>query len=297
MYLIRLDETGKKMSQFNLSKVAGDKNITSISGTRTKSGSYVYTGTYSNSSSYSAQGLFFAESVDGSMKYIHFYNFLDLDDFLSYLPEKKQKKIEKKQKKKESHGKELSYSFNIADHDIIEKEDGYIFVGESYYPTYRTETYTTYTTDANGVSHAVTRTRQVFDGYQYTHAVVAKFDKEGKMVWDKTFSLWASYKPFYVKRFIQIAENDNKSLNLVYATGGYISSKSFNPNTGVVLKSETTDRIETVFKGDEVKRSFTNIDYWYGKYFLAHGTQKIKNKENDKVNRKRKVFFFSKVKY
>lgn len=295
MYLLRLDEKGVKKNTINLSKYI-DKNITSISASRTNSGKYVYTGTYSSASTHSSEGIFFAESGAGSLKFVKFYNFLDLDEFLSYLPEKKQEKIEKKQKKKAKKGKEYSINFSIADHNIIEKEDGYIFLGEAYYPTYRTESYTT-TTTVNGVTTTQTRYRTVFDGYQYTHSVIAKFSKEGELVWDKTFEMWQAYKPYYVKRFISIAEENQSNISLVFASGGSIISKSFDTKTGAIEKDERSKPIETGLSEDQVKRSFSNIDYWYGNYFLAYGNQKIKNSKDASVKRKRKVFFFSKVKY
>ena len=204
--------------------------------------------------------------------------------------------IEKKQKKKAKKGKEYSINFSIADHNIIEKEDGYIFLGEAYYPTYRTESYTT-TTTVNGVTTTQTRYRTVFDGYQYTHSVIAKFSKEGELVWDKTFEMWQAYKPYYVKRFISIAEENQSNISLVFASGGSIISKSFDTKTGAIEKDERSKPIETGLSEDQVKRSFSNIDYWYGNYFLAYGNQKIKNSKDASVKRKRKVFFFSKVKY
>ena len=96
---------------------------------------------------------------------------MSLNKFLEYLPARKQAKVERKQKRKEKKGKEMNINYLIASHDIIKKGDKYIMLGEAYYPTYRTET----RTDANGnVTY-----RTVFDGYQYTHAVVAGFDKDG----------------------------------------------------------------------------------------------------------------------
>lgn len=296
MFLISLNENGNKTQSFDLSKYTDGKNITSISAAKTKNGNHVFTGTYSSSSSYTSEGLFFAEGQKGGLNYIKFYNFLDFDNFLSYLPDRKERKYKKRQERRESSGKEYAVNFRIADHDIIEREDGYVFLGEAYYPTYRTETRTV-TRTVNGVTTTTTQTVQVFDGFQYTHAVVAKFDKKGSLVWDKTFSMWQAYKPFYVKRFIEVAEETQSSINLVFASGSYLYSKSFDTQIGTVIKDEKSEEIKTVFKGDEVRRSFSNIDYWYGKYFLAHGYQKIKNKENNKVDRKRKVYFFSKVKY
>jgi len=168
-------------------------------------------------------------------------------------------------------------------------DEGYLFIGEAYYPTYRTETYTTY---SNGV--AVTQTRQVFDGYQYTHAVVTRYNKYGEMVWDQIFEMYPSYKPFFVKRFISIAEGDQDALNLVFASRSRIVSKSFSYE-GEVISDRTSDPIETGLDGDKTKWSNSNVDYWYDDYFIAYGRQKIKNKE--KGQRKRFVYFVNKIKF
>lgn len=173
-------------------------------------------------------------------------------------------------------------------------ENGYLFLGEAYYPTYRTETYST-TSTVNGVTTTSTQTRQVFDGYQYTHAMLGLFDEEGNLLWDQIFEMKGSYKPFYVKRFISIAEKDENSLKLVFASGKRIISKSIDYEGAVINDSESED-IETSYTGDKVKTSFSNIDYWYDNYFVAYGSQKIKNKAGE-AKRKRKVYFVSKIKF
>jgi len=45
------------------------------------------------------------------------------------------------------------------------------------------------------------------------------------------------------------------------------------------------------------KDPFSNLVYWYDHYYLAYGEQKIKNKENDKVMKKRIVYFINKIKF
>src|SRR5690606_24529791 len=168
-------------------------------------------------------------------------------------------------------------------------DDGYLFLGEAYYPTYRTETYTTY---VNG--QPVQSTRQVFDGYQYTHAVLAKFSKEGDIIWDQIFEMNPSYKPMAVTRFIRIAKGSQDALNLVFANRNTIVSKSFSFD-GEVIYDKTSEPIETNIEGDQTKRSFSRINYWYDDYFLAYGSQVIKNKEEEK--KKRTVYFISKIKF
>lgn len=182
-YLVVIDEEGDT-DQFKIYTATEDKEkLMDYSFSKIGEDAYSISGTYSKRSTVTSEGLFFGIIDNGKVESINFYNFLELDDFLSYLPEKKQDKIEKKKSRKKKRGKELSLNYNIAAHDVIKKEDGsFIFIGEAYYATYRTVT----TVSANGT----VTTTQEFDGYQYTHAVVAKFDINGELVWDNCFKMY-----------------------------------------------------------------------------------------------------------
>jgi len=293
VHVVRYDNNGEKQESFNLTSDI-DQKLTSISASYISDVEYVYTGTYSDKSSSSSKGVYICKTKNGEKEFISFYKFLDFKEFLSYLPEKKQAKIEKKKKKKEKKGKELKLSYLIASHDIIVTEDKYIFIGEAFYPTYRTETY--YTTDANG--RTVAHTRTVFDGYQYTHATIAAFDKKGNKIWDQTFKMYPNYKPFYAKKFISVStEKDN--IDMLFSSRSGVHAMSFSRD-GKIMNEKSYDIIETGDENDKIKSSYTNMDYWYGEYFLTHGYQKIKNKENKKQKgqkKKRKIYFINKLSY
>lgn len=292
LYVVRLNDEGEREDMFKLESETGE-NLISISASKVDEDQYVFTGSYSTISTISSEGIFFMERLNGKTTFMNFFKYTDLDDFLSYLSDKSQQKIEKKKQKKEKKGKELKISYNLANHEIIKVEDGYIFLGEAFYPTYRTETYTT--TDANG--RTTTHTRSVFDGYQYTHAVIVKFSEEGEILWDKTFEMWASYKPYYVKRFISISERNEGSMDMVFANRSYIVSKSIEYDEGLIEEGKENKKIETIHSGDDAKYSVSNIDYWYDNYFIAYGTQVIKNTSGQASKKKRKIYFISKVEY
>jgi hypothetical protein len=289
LYVLRLDKSGDTKSSFNLTK-DHEMKLSSVSASYLGNSTYIYTGTYSKKSSRSSQGVYLCKTKKDEVSFFKFFNFLDFDNFLSYLPEKKQEKIKKKKSKKESKGKEIKLSYLMASHDIVEIDGKYLYLGEAYYPTYRTETYTTF---VNG--KAVTRTRRVFDGYQYTHATVAGFNENGEKLWDNTFEMWPSYKPFYKKKFITTSIDNDRKLNLVFSSRSQIDAISYYSN-GEVSNKETFSFIETGGEADKVKSSYSNMDHWYSKYFLAHGVQVIKNKETG-GKKKRKVYFINKVSY
>ncbi|MGB0523112.1 MAG: hypothetical protein ACPGJS_09135 [Flammeovirgaceae bacterium] len=295
IYIIRLNDKGEKEDLFNLTKDI-DKNIMSVTASKLADGKYVFTGTYSKKFAVSSEGMYFCQGQEGKIDFIEFYNFLDLENFLAYLPQKRKKKLEKKKERKEKKGKAFKISYRIAAHNIIQLDDGYLFLGEAFYPTYRTETYYV-TTTIGGVASRVPQYRTVFDGYQYTHAVLGKFDKQGKLIWDEIFELWSAAKPFYIKRFISIAEQKQNSIKLAFSSRANIFTKSVDFD-GKVLEDSKSEEIQMAYDGDKSKWSSSNLSFWYENYFLAWGRQKIKNKEdNKKVKRKRKVYFVSKIKY
>lgn len=288
--VVTLNNKGEKTNEFMISEEL-DKTLVSISGNKVSDINYIFTGTYSSKNSPTSEGIYICKTKGNDIEYINFTNYLDLSNFTSYLSEKKQEKLEKKKKKKESKGKELKLNYFVASHRIINMDDGYLYIGECYYPTYRTETRTTY---ING--RPTTTYVTVFDGYQYTHALLVKYNEKGQKVWDEIFDMSVMYKPYYVKRFIHIAENQQESLKLAYATGNRIYSKEFDWN-GKLLHEENSSRIETETEGDKVKYTTSTIDFWYDNYFLGYGSQKIKNKENDKVKKKRIIYYLTKIKF
>ncbi|MCO6500112.1 MAG: hypothetical protein J5I47_07005 [Vicingus serpentipes] len=290
LYVIQFNNEGDKKSTFNLTK-GHDMKLSSVSASYLGDNAYAYTGTYSDKSSTSSQGVYLCKTKGKIVSFFKFYNFLDFDKFLSYLPEKKQEKIEKKKVKKAKKGKEFKLDYRMASHDIMVINGQFVYLGEAYYATYRTETYTTY---VNG--KATTSTRTVFDGYQYTHAVIAGFNEKGEKLWDNTFEMWPSYKPYYAKKFITSSIDNDKKLNLLFASRTKIKTMSFYDN-GEVYKENDYSYVETNDDEDKVKYSYSNLEHWYDKYFLAHGRQTIKNKTEDIGKKKRSVYFINKVSY
>ena len=288
-HFIVYDESGEKLDKFEVSDNSG-KSITSLSSTQFSDSERMITGTYSEKWRSSSMGLFFGKMKGQDIDFIEYYPFTDLDNFLNYLPEKKQERLERRKKRKKRKGKDFNLSYLMASHGVINVDDGqkgYIYIGEAYYPTYRTETYTT--TDSNG--NTITQTRTVFDGYQYTHAVIARFDEKGNMLWDHIMELNIARKPFYVKRFIAIAEDKQDGVKMTYSSDFKIHVKKISFD-GEILLDQESEEID-FGQGDKLKRATADITFWYDNFFLAYGTQKIKD---GGVFNKRKVFFMSKIK-
>jgi hypothetical protein len=289
-YLLDVDTDGFFNTPMKIDESAG-RFIKSITVGAVGESDVVIAGTYGNASYGPNNGIYFGASSEGEITDITSYNFLEIPNYLDYLPERDQNRLENKIERKASKGKELETSEYLVMHNLIPVDNDFLLITEAYYPTYRTE-YRTTTVKGKTTTTPV----QVFDGYQYTHAMIAKFNKEGEMLWSQVFKMYLWYKPFVARTFIRIAAQEQNSIQLVYADGKNIYSKSFSFD-GEILYDKTSNPINTDNENDKVKQSYSNISYWYDKYFLSYGVQSIKNKVDDDVKRKRTVLFLNKVSF
>lgn len=262
-----------------------EMTLISVRVSSVKNEQYIFAGTYSNSTrttaTYSAQGVFFAESDNQKLKYLTKTNFLDLKNFLDFLPQKSQDRIEKRQQKAENRGGELSYNYLMTIHPIVVTADGYFLVGEAFYPEYHSETYY-----INGKP----QTRRVFDGYQYTHSILVKFDASGKRVMDQCLAMHLVDLPMYVVQNVSLNVSVPGQITLSYATDRYIVSKTFS-DAGTEIAQRQSEVIGTGDENERVRQSTATLRHWYGPNFVAYGFQTIKNSNSGK----RRVFYITKL--
>ncbi|MGV3609946.1 MAG: hypothetical protein ACO1N0_03285 [Fluviicola sp.] len=291
MQLLLLETNGEISTSMILDK---DPNFSIIDGSVTwiNESSFLIAGTYGTSGRRGyAAGYYLSRWTDQKQEFITYHSFTEFATYLSYLPQKAQKKMEKRVERKKDKGATDIIQSLVVIHPVIIVGDQYRIIGESFYPTYRTETYTTF---VNG--RATTSTRQVFDGYQYTHAAVLDLDESGQKIKDYCFSMYLSNKPFSVVKNLRITQNDNGDMRLMYSTGSRLKA------TTITTDQEMTEtdygQIITAHEGDNVRYTgFTNCSYWYENNYLVYGVQTIKNKEDEKVSKKRTIFFINKISY
>lgn len=286
---IRLDPQGSNLPL--------NAHVTSL-----KSKEKIIVGTYSQASvtgrrvaSPYSDGIYFIKAKGDDQEYIKYYAFSEMKSFWKYIESNYSARMARKMKKRASRRQEqgttLDVNYQLLVHDIIEYNDQYIMVAEAYYPEYHTEYYTEY---VNG--KPVTRTRRVFDGWRYTHAIVCGFDKNGRMVWDNTFEIW-NILTFNLKERVRVLPQD-KELVLAYAYGGAIHSKVISGSE--VLDGKSSTPIETSKEGDKVRSNYdSDMAFWYDNYFVTWGYQRIKNTEEKGKGgkKKRTVFYFNKIQY
>lgn len=274
--LVRVDKQGRLLGTNNLTADIPERIV---SASVSKAGSrFFVTGTYSKVKKGGAEGIFFSELKSNQFNNIRFYNFLDLKNFTEYMSSRKQAKIERKKAKAEKAGKEYALDYLMASHRIMTDGKDYFYLGEAYYPVYRTTM----------VGNMVMST---FAGYDYTHAVLAKFNAAGNLLWDECFPMDPRTLPMYVKRFVSASMKGN-NVNLLFADKNRLVSKLFRNADGKVIQDRTSEMIETGNDEEDVKKMrYSNSQYWYGDNFLVYGTQVVRN---SKTGERRKVFAITK---
>lgn len=269
-----------------------DRSILSAAITDVEGEESIVSGTYGLFRKRESNGMFISGIKEGRQSFIKFYPFSDFDMAFEHLKKSKREKMEKKKQRKDEKNKELNLSFRISLHEIMVVNNEYVVIAECYFPTYRQESYPV-TDPQTGMTRYETRT--VFDGYQYSHAIVAGFDKSGNKLWDQTLEMWLTYKVFKPTKFIQVSLH-NDIVRLLYVSRSKIVAKQI--KSGVQLEEEESEIELPEQLSEELKFSRNNrLEHWYDSYFLAWGAQKILNTTDKSKERRRKVYFVEKWKY
>jgi hypothetical protein len=286
-HLAWVDTTGKPKNDL-IVEYKGEERINTGSATKISDNTTIITGTYNNNNSSFNSGMFFGLVGDGKVQALQYHPFTKFENFFEYLSERSQQRIERKIKRKEARGGELKLNYRLITHPVRKLGDNFLTLSEAYYPEYHTEYRTVWVS-----GRPTTQSYTVFDGYRYTHAVLACFDAGGNLLWDHCFPIW-NVLTFDLKRYVRMGILKDDEVELVLARGTSITSMVI--KDGEMKKDRTVDYLETLDEADRVRWSANSgIEFWYDRYFLAYGFSRIVNKEEEGPGRKRTVFYFNKV--
>jgi hypothetical protein len=245
-------------------------------------------GNYSVDCSPYSQGMYLAKFKNEEREFIRYFKFADFKNFFNYMKPARQERVKNRIVKKREKGKEMRLRYRLHIHDIIETEDQLILVAEAYYPQYRTASSGTFG-NVRGYYND-----RIFDGYQYTHAVVCGFDKNGNLLWDNSFEI-NDYVSYDLNEAVQVNVEKDRIV-LAYPQDGNINTKVIKGNN--ILKDKENYKILTNFEHDKVTNSEpAKVAQWYDQYFLVWGEQTISNYKDSGVSKVREVFYMNKITY
>jgi hypothetical protein len=237
-----------------------------------------------------ASGFFTCRFRNGIQTDIRFKNFLDLKNFQTMFGEKDIAAINKKASKKNQPVNEYVSGVNLLVHPLMVYPDQVIFMGESYVPEYHPENFTEF--DFYGRPYI--NTYNVFDGYRYTSAIIAGFDKTGNLKWDNSMEIRNLISPILISR-VNFFCKPSDTIILCYASEARIASKIIKGNQ--VVEKLDFSALEQMSPEDKMLSDTKNFMVpWYGPFFLCYGYQEIKN-INSSENKKRLVYYFTKVRF
>ena len=283
-WVIRLASDGRRLSAHCLTANT-DRNLLGLSGSRIATNLYAFAGTYADGLITEAEGLFFGRLTDQGPDSLRFYHFVDsLQHFLSYLPEEDRERLLRKKARHEERGKEFYYSYRVANHEVRSETDGLLYIGEIYRPTYNT------TTCPDG------STSEEFAGYEYTHAIIARFDAEGNLLWDQNLELLPRDRPKEVRTLVATVADDSPTLPLLFANGDELAAKTLD-RQGLAWQDDVAYQLYPIDPSDELQRAEAGVVHWYDSFFIAHGYQRLKNQADPELKRRRWIYFLSKMEY
>lgn len=281
-------------------------------------------GTYGLSSRQSAssatsQGLYISKFVNDQEQFTQYHSFTDFAHFFDYLGDRQLEKMERRIQKKKDDGQDLKLNYRLLVHDIIPSDNQYLIVAEAFYPEYKYNNnlygsrsywgnpwmfgsgfgYGLYNPYFFNPYYGARRyggyNNQVFDGFVYTHAIVAGVDFSGKLIWDNSVK-FDNVKSSELREKVTATPKDNGHTQIVYGNKGTIWTKTVDKDKTV--EAERSIVIPTELEGDKIRSTATDeVCHWFGPYYLAWGEQRISNASaGDVATRgRRNVFYLNKI--
>lgn len=268
---------------------------------KTRDDHMLVAGVYGRNTEYS-RGIFVSTISPFGEYTTRYYNFADLQNFFRFMRVNQEKRVKKRIERRKIKGKKIKFSYRFLVQEVIPYRDQFIMLGEAFYPRYVYQTrnapapFYGLQRTAGYQFYSPYRSDQVFDGFQYTHAIVIGFDQEGKVKWDNSFEI-NDAKSFQLEQFVKIAPSDEK-IDLVYFYQNLIRSKVIQGSQ--VLEGKTADEIKMLSPTDYVSKKDiqpNRLQYWYGNHLLASGFQNIRVSPDRLADIKKRVFFINKIRY
>ncbi|GAA4443572.1 hypothetical protein GCM10023091_32350 [Ravibacter arvi] len=266
-----------------------------------------------------SQGLYISKFVDNEETFTTYHSFTDFTHFFDFLSDRQLEKMERRIQKKKADGEDLKLNYRLLVHDILPSDNQYLVVAEVFYPEfkYNNNLYGArsywgnpwlfgsgfgyglynpyYFNPYYGGGRYYGNGNQVFDGFTYTHAVVAGIDFSGKLLWDNSV-VFNEVKSNELREKVTATQMPDGKTKIVYGNKGAVWSKIIRRDQ--VVQEDKRMSVPTELEGDKVRSTSTDeVCHWYGPYYLAWGQQKIANAQAGDVaaRGKRNVFYLNKL--
>lgn len=237
---------------------------------------------------------------------IRYFDFSKLKNFFNYMNPKRQQKLLARVLKRRQLGKDYKFHYRLLVHELMPTPTGLRVAAEVYFPQYKSSpsgaTFYNRNLLLNQMSAAAPfysyTPRPVIDrssaGYQYTHAFICEFDRQGNLVWDNCLPI-KELSDMALNQKVQVLSKDEQQVVLAYTKDAQINTQLIERDS--VLRSDEPIKMQTGLDTEKILSSAEDaVQAWYGPYFVATGYQKIIPPRGS--NRlPRDVFYLNKLRY
>jgi hypothetical protein len=303
------DETGKQLME---DAVVIDDDITLQTGLSStlEREDLLVAGTYGERNSKQSQG-FYTLPVDpfGEQK-IKYIDFGQLNNFVTYLNEKRAERIKLNSKEATAEGRQPTFTTYVMPFRIVENKNGYFLLAEVYNPTHTTPSVNPYYYNPYYTSYGYNpywyyypgmsrMYRPMYNTNQRTsdetkslQTVVVALDEKGNVKWDQSLKLEEIRMPSLQQ--VGDFHIDKDTLRIIYKKESELKIKSVVLKTNAV--SEQSEKIKTLHENDVIrseKETENGVRYWYGNSFYVWGYQTLRNASME--NKVRDVFYINRI--
>jgi len=291
VWLKNYDANGNLQNNFALKPETG-KHLIFARSMKTDDNTQLIAGVYGARNSEYSRGLFLASIDQQGREKLRYYGYGDLENFFKYMKARREARVKERIQRRKIKGKKIRFNYRFLVHEIVPYKNQFVLLGEAFYPHYTTVSsgygaFGAYSFYGN----RMVRDGRMFDGYQYTHAVVMGFDHQGRLLWDNSFEI-NDVRTFTLEQFVKLEVKQDKIV-LLYLYENQLRTKIIQDNE--VLEGKAFEPIRTQSANEIVKKEQSDInklEYWYNGYFYAYGVQEITGPSG-----KRRVFYINKITY
>ena len=232
-----------------------------------------------------------------------YYSFGELENFFTYMGEKKEKRYKERTEKAKNRGREMRFRVQPLLNEMIEDKDNLVIFGEfvigfnkninsnnlrgSNYPSTIRNNYDYDGLDIYPNKYQISRRTE----FEFSHAYALVLNKQGEIQWDAWMEMDKEGRgtPIETGGFHWLGDK-----------GAYLMYGEKEIYAKVMSKGEDTERVTEnlmlTSKEDDVRFESdisTGTVKWYDDYFIVYGVQHIR--PNNGAGELRKVFFLNKV--
>ncbi|BDD09585.1 hypothetical protein FUAX_20170 [Fulvitalea axinellae] len=282
----KFSETGKVLKTHKISD-RGEFNLMDVRSIELDT-AMVFTGTYSHGySKLESHGFFMTKILPGGQEMSFFYPYALLDNYFSYMPEKKRWKNKAKVMSKAQNGKPLRYGRNYLFHKPMIGNGQITLSADGYY--------------------SVKNSSSVYQGspaqykLQYVHTLLAQVDlATGKTLWDTSLE-YDKYTSSYIPEQISArstVQADSTISILALELGKIVTVTSrgslYKKKDRITLR---TNRNSVVKTEKEMRNRRFGIYEFAGKYAYVFGVHETVNELKTEGKKHRRVFFINKLRF